>query len=145
MLARLKTLAHDNSGASAVEFALIGPTFLGIFLGVLHFGVGMQNYNALRAVSADVARYAVVNYQTNNRLTTAQLQSYARSVATSAPYSLASSRFSARISSASTQRVSGATEYSLSLSYSVPTYLGILGMDSIALYYSRPIFVLTTT
>ena len=55
-----KRLAHDLQGSVAIEFALIGPVFLTMFLGVLQIGIGMQNYNALRGISADVARYAVV-------------------------------------------------------------------------------------
>ena len=135
------SLRHDRQGSVAMEFALIGPIFLTMFLGVLQIGIGMQNYNALRGVSADVARYAVVNYQTANRLTTSQLEDYTRSVASSPPYGLTRSRLTASVSMATTQRVEGATEYTVALNYSVPSVLGIMGMEDIPLRYSRPIFV----
>ena len=69
-------LRKDQRGSVAVEFALIGPLLIGMLMGVLQIGVGMQNYNALRGISADVARYSVINYQTANRLTVGQLQDY---------------------------------------------------------------------
>lgn len=137
-----KRLAHDLQGSVAIEFALIGPVFLTMFLGVLQIGIGMQNYNALRGISADVARYAVVNYQTSNRLTTSQLEDYTRSVAASPPYGLTRGRLTASVSTAATQRVEGATEYTVALNYNVPSVLGIMGMQDIPLRYSRPIFVI---
>lgn len=135
---------RDRDGAVVVEFALIAPVLLGMFFGVLQIGLGMQNYNALRGISADVARYAVVNYQTSNKLTASQLQDYARSVATQAPYTLINSRFSPVVSLASTQRVTGATEYTITLTYRVPSLLGMLDIAEIPLSYSRPVFLLNS-
>jgi hypothetical protein len=71
-----------------LEFALVGPAFIVMLMGVLQVGIAMQNYNALRNVSADVARYAMIQYTTGNRLTNDQLNSYATTVAQSAPYLL---------------------------------------------------------
>ncbi len=136
-------LFRERQGSAAIEFALIGPIFITMFMGVLQIGIGMQNYNAMRGISADVARYAVVNYQTANRLSTSQLEDYARSVAASPPYGLTRSRLTANVSTASTQRVAGATEYTVTLTYSVPSVLGIMGMQDIPLNYARPIFVLS--
>ncbi len=139
----LSSLRHDRDGSVIIEFALIGPALIGMFLGVLQLGIGMQNYNALRGVSADVARYAVVNYQTANRLSTSQLENYANGRATNAPYGLMQSRFTASITSATVQRVTGATEYTIALTYDVPTLLTIFGIDDIPLTFSRPIFVVS--
>lgn len=136
-------LGNDDSGSAAIEFALIGPAFLGMFMGIMQIGLGMQNYNALRSISADVSRYAVVNYQTSNRLTTTQLQTYANTVATAAPYGLTSSRFTATVTTATTQRVAGATEYSIQLNYQIPSVLQVIGIGEIPLSYARPIFVLS--
>ncbi len=137
----LNSLRRNESGSVAVEFALVGPVLIGMFLGVLQIGIGMQNYNALRGISADVSRYAVVNYQTANRLSTSQLENYANGVAANAPYGLNRSRLEVSISTATTQRVAGATEYTMTLNYDVPTMLGIMGIGEIPLSYSRPIFV----
>lgn len=136
-------LLRERQGSAAIEFALIGPIFITMFMGVLQIGIGMQNYNAMRGISADVARYAVVNYQTANRLSTSQLEDYTRSVAASPPYGLTRGRLTATVSTAATQRVAGATEYSVALTYNVPSVLGIMGMQDIPLNYTRPIFVIS--
>jgi Flp pilus assembly protein TadG len=140
----LSSLRRSRDGSVAVEFALIGPVLIGMLLGVLQIGIGMQNYNALRGISADVARYAVVNYQTSNHLTISQLQDYTNGLASNAPYGLTRNRFTASVSPAASQRVAGATEYTMVLTYNVPTMLGIFGMADIPLTYNRPIFVITS-
>lgn len=141
----ISCLRQNQTGSVAVEFALVGPLLIGMLMGVLQIGVGMQNYNALRGISADVARYSVINYQTANRLTTSQLQDYANSVASNAPYGLVRNRFTATIQAAATQRVTGATEYTITLNYDVPTMLSIIGIGEIPLSYSRPIFVIAAS
>ncbi len=138
-------LRADQAGSVIVEFALIGPAFLAMFLGVLHIGIGMQNYNALRSLSGDVARYAVVNYQTNNRLTPSQLEDYTNGIATQPPYGLTRGRLLTEIDPAATQRVVGVTEYSLRLSYNVPTLLAVIGIDDIPISFTRPIFVVASS
>jgi Flp pilus assembly protein TadG len=138
----LNSLRRDSDGSVAVEFALVGPMLIGMLMGVMQIGVGMQNYNALRGISADVARYAVVNYQTANRLSVSQLQDYTNGVAATAPYGLVRDRFTSTIAPATTQRVIGATEYTMTVTYDVPTMLAIFGIDEIPLSYSRPIFVI---
>ncbi len=139
----LSRLRRNRDGSVAVEFALVGPILLGMLMGVLQIGIGMQNYNALRGISADTARYAVVNYQTANRLTTSQLENYANGLAGGPPYGLVRSRFAVSVSPAATQRVTGATEYSMTVTYNVPTMLGLFGISEIPLSYSRPIFVVS--
>lgn len=59
----LASIRNDRRGSVMVEFAIIGPALLAMLFGVMQFGIGMQNYNALRAVSEEVARYAVINAQ----------------------------------------------------------------------------------
>lgn len=145
MRAILNQIRRHEDGSVMVEFALLGPILLTMFLGVLHFGIGMQNYNALRSVSGDVARYAVVNYQKNTRLTTSQLSDFANGLATRPPYGLVRSRFLATMQTAPTQRVAGATEYTLTLTYNIPSFLGIIGIDEIPITYTRPVFVVAPT
>ena len=69
----LRRLARDVSGSTIVEFALLGPLMMAMMLGVLQLGVGMHGYNAMRSASADVARYAAVQYQTENELSNSQI------------------------------------------------------------------------
>lgn len=140
----MSRLGRNASGSAAIEFALIGPAFIGMFMGVLQLGMGMQNYNALRSISADVSRYAVVNYQTRNRLNTAQLQDYAHGIASAPPYGLIRARFAVQITVAANQRVTGANEYNVHLTYRIPTFLAIFNISDIPLTYDRPIFVIST-
>lgn len=145
MRGMLRQLWQRQDGSVIVEFALLGPTLLALFLGVLHFGIGMQNYNALRSISGDVARYAVVNYQTDTRLTISQLTDYTKGIATRSPYGLVRSRFDAAMITAPTQRVPGATEYTLTLTYNLPTLLTLFNVDEIPISYTRPVFVVAAT
>ena len=138
----LAALRSDQTAASAVEFALIGPAFLTMFLGVMQIGMGMQNYNALRSISADTARWAVVNYQNSDKKTGIQMQNYAISIATKAPYGLSKNDFEPLAKSLVLQRVNGAKEFEFTLKYNVPTFLAIIGIDKIPISYTRPIFVL---
>ncbi|MDL2358278.1 MAG: TadE/TadG family type IV pilus assembly protein [Pseudomonadota bacterium] len=139
----VSALLPDQTASAAVEFALIGPAFLAMFLGVMQVGIGMQNYNALRSISADTARWAVVNYQTGNQKTAIQMQQKATDLAAAAPYGLeASPRFTAFVSSPTTQRVAGATEFRITLTYQVRTLLSVIGIGEIPLTYTRPIFVI---
>lgn len=141
MTARLHRLVADRRGAAAIEFALLAPAFLLMFIGVLQVGVGMQAYNSLRQVSSQTAREVSVQYQTNNRLTNSQIAQVATANATSAPYILQADRLNVTVQLAPTQRVPNARELTLRFRYQVPTFLDIAGIDGPELDYSRPIFV----
>lgn len=143
----LAGLRRNQLGSVAVEFALIGPAMLAMLLGVLQFGIGMQNYNALRSISAEVARYAVVDAQdaaaqSNMTLrdTNTQLETYARDIATVAPYGLKRSNLSVTVSSVPT-RVDGASERTIELRYNIPSVLGVIGINSIPITYTRAVFI----
>ena len=145
MMKKLVTrLLPDQTASAAVEFALIGPIFLGMFLGVMQVGIGMQNYNALRRISADTARWAVTNYQAGDQKTAIQIQQQATDLAAAAPYGLEAGRFVSFVADSSviTQRVAGATEFRITLTYRVRTLLSVIGVGEIPLSYSRPIFVI---
>lgn len=126
-----------------VEFALVAPTLIALMLGVLGMGMGMQKYNAMRNVASDVARYAVVNYQTNNRLTTSQLSSYARTIAVQAPYYMENDQVTIAVTQPGAQRVADAVEYQISITYRISTLLSVIGIPDFDVTYSRPIFVIS--
>ena len=138
----LDMLYQDRSGSVMIEFALIGPTMIAMLFGVLQMGLAMQNYNALRGISADAARYAVVNYQSLNELNDTQIEAYARNLAVNAPYGLIAANIDVSLTTPGTQRVAGATEKSLNLSYRIPSVLTIIGIGNIPISYSRPIFLI---
>lgn len=142
LLQLARTLRRDRTGAVAVEFALIGPMFLALFLGVLQFGIGMQNYNAMRSISADVARYAAVTYQKGTKPGDTDIETYASGVASAAPYNLMSGRLTIDAATVASTQFTGAKEITLTMTYSVPSMLTFFGLDDIPLSYSRPIFVM---
>ncbi len=137
----LRQLVRDRSGAAAVEFGLLAPAFLVMFLGVLQVGFFMQAYNSLRNASADTARDVSVQYQTDNRLTNSQIAQVGIANATTAPYLLNSNRLEVTVETATTQRVPAATELTLQLTYQLPTFLDFVGIEGPELNYVRPIVV----
>ena len=138
----LSSLRSDQTASAVIEFALIGPAFIAMFMGVLQVGIGMQNYNALRSISADTARYAAVQYQRSTRLTAINIQDYANNLAKAPPYGLDRTKFVSFVSTPVNQRVSGASEFQMRLTYTIPTFLGVIGVEEIPLTYIRPIFVI---
>lgn len=140
MLRKLKLLRQDTQGAAIVEFALIAPVFMIMTFGVLHVGMLLQNYNAIRSLSADVARYAMVQHQTGNELTNTQLRTYAINQAQGAPYLLVGDRVNAVIETPSTQRVAGAQERAITVTYQMEGLLDFIGIPAPFVTYERPIF-----
>jgi Flp pilus assembly protein TadG len=138
----LARIVRDQRGATAVEFALLGPVMVTLMLAVLQIGIALWSYNSMRSIASDIARYAVVNYQGANKLSTSQIQTYARSTAISTPYGLTDANLSITVVTATTQRVSNATELTMTINYSVPTIASIIGMGNIPMTYTRPIFVM---
>ena len=138
---RPKSMRDDSSGSVAIEFAILAPVLITMLFGVLQVGLGMQNYNALRSVAAEAARNAVVERQKGVAHAAADVRTKAIAVATASPYSLKSSRLTVTCTNATTQRVTGATEMTLTISYNVPSFLSIMGMGEIPITFSRPVFV----
>ena len=141
----LRRLRQGESGSMAVEFALLGPIFITMLFGVLQIGIAMQNYNALRNVSADVARYAMVQHQTENYITNAQIKTYAVSHAQGVPYLLQNQRLNAVVRNATTQRVAGAREVEIVMGYQIDSLLEFAGINGPFITYSRPIFLVDPT
>lgn len=141
-LSCLPRIKRDENGAMAVEFALLGPIFLLLLVGVLQVGMAMQNYNALRSLSADVARYAMVQYQTGNDVSNSQIETWAENAALGPPYLLDQNRINAIVTTSGTQRVTGATELQVVLSYQLDSFLGFAGIEFPFVTYTRPIFLL---
>lgn len=135
-------MCGDKRGSVAVEFGLLGPLFIAMLIGILQVSLAMQAYNAMRNVSADVARQTMVQYQTGNRLTKPQISAMAASAAIRAPYLLNGDNLVVRVTDAAAQRVAGAHEFTLEVDYTVPTILPFMGWISPTMTYSRPMFVI---
>lgn len=135
-------LRNDTAGAAAIEFALLGPAFIVMMLGVLQVGMGLQSYNAMRNLSADVSRYAMVQYQTGNKLSESQIRSWGRNHAQGAPYMMDPDRLGMTITEADTQRVAGARELTITVDYRITSVLEFIDIDGPRLDFERPIFLL---
>lgn len=138
----INRLRADTLGAAAIEFALLGPAFLVMMLGVLQVGLGLQSYNALRSLSADVARYSVVQYQTGNDISNSQIRTWARNHARGAPYLLDPDRLGVTVNDATTQRVAGAKELTVEVTYRTTSVLEFIDIDGPTLDFERPVFLL---
>lgn len=138
----LARLSRDESGATIIEFALLAPMFLLMIMGVFQVGAAMQSYNAMRSLSADVARYAMVQYQTGNTISNSQIETWAENHALGAPYLLKQDQVNAVVTTASTQRVADATELQLTISYQLDSFLAFAGIEFPFITYTRPIFLL---
>ena len=132
---------RDTRGAMVVEFALLAPAFLAMVFGVMYVGMGLQNYNAIRNLSADVARHAMVQQQNGNTLTTSQLSSYAATRARGAPYMLNVGRLNATVTTPTTQRITGVREMQIRITYEVDNMLAFAGISAPFITYTRPIFL----
>lgn len=139
-----RRLACDQIGSTAIEFAIIGPAFIALLLAVLQFGLALQAYNAVRNVSADVARHVAVQFQVSagaaNGLNDVTIKRVAVSRAISAPYLLKEDNFRVDVQDAAVQRVAGATEKTISIEYDVPTVMPLFVFSGPTVSYDRPIF-----
>ena len=142
MSKRLRTLVHDNGGSAVIEFGLVAPVFLMMLLGVFQVGLWLQAYNAMRNAVAQTARSVAVEYQTDNKLTNAQIHDTGIAVATTAPYLLNRDSVDITVSSPTVQDFAGAREVQLTLTYQMPSVLGFAGIPGPSVGYSRSLFVI---
>jgi Flp pilus assembly protein TadG len=136
-----RQIARDREGAVIIEFAILGPLVLGLMIGVFQIGLAMQAYNSMRSVAGEAARYAAVEYQKGNSPDNNALETQAIAIATADPYILDPSVV-IDVSDAAIQRVTGAREMTITITYTVPAFLPFFDWASPTLTHSRPIFVL---
>ena len=131
----------DERGATAIEFALLAPAFITMLFGVLQVGIGLQSYNALRNVSADVARYTMVEYARGNELSETELETYVDQAGGGPPYLLSPGELDVDVTVVAVPRVANATEWTLTLTYQIPSILAGMGLEGPKIDYVRPIFL----
>jgi Flp pilus assembly protein TadG len=56
-----RTLIHNEQGQALAEFALVLPVLILVLFGMIEFGRGFNYWNDATHISAEGARYAVVN------------------------------------------------------------------------------------
>ena len=138
-----RRLAADRKGSAIVEFGILAPAILTLFIGILQVGLWMQSYNALRSVAADTGRYVAVEYQKSNQLSNVNMALWARQHAID-NYMFKAAKVSTDVSDAATQSIAGVTEKTLTLNYTMPSIFGIAGIGEVPVTFQRPIFVKTT-
>ena len=140
MIRTLKLLKTDRTGSTVIEFAILAPAIVTLFLGILQVGIWMQGYNALRSVAAEAGRYTAVQYQKSNKISNIAMATWARNRAING-YLFKDAKISTNVSDAANQQIVGVTEKTLTLTYSYESYLQIIGVGDKSVSYSRPIFV----
>lgn len=137
----LRRLGSNQQGSTIIEFALLAPVMFTLMIGVFQVAVFVQNYNAVRSVVSDTARFVTVEYQKDNDLNTDEIHAVLVSQAVGAPYLLDSDRLEIEITTAETSRVTGATEFDVDVSYTLEDWLPFVDLEEAVLTYNRPIFV----
>lgn len=136
----IRLLRRDNRAAATVEFAILAPVIFSLMLGVLQLGLHMYNYNAVRSVATDTARWVIVEYQKENTLTDEQIESKATAIAVNAPYLLEIDNLTVAVSRPNTD-ISGTIRMNVQVSYVPRNLLGFIGVTSPTITSNRPIYV----
>jgi Flp pilus assembly protein TadG len=137
-----QTLRRDDRGGVLVEFAILAPVIFGLLFGVMQMGLQMFSYNALRAVATDTTRYAFVEYQKRNRISTQQIEDQAVAIAVAPPYGLQLDNFNAAVTTPASA-IAGTTRYQLELTYVPMNMLGFMGVGAPTITVIREIYVTT--
>ena len=147
MIRVLQRLRRDCRGSTIIEFAILAPAIVTLFLGILQVGMWMQSYNALRSVAADTGRRVAVCYQIGtylgdcaNMSQNIQMATWARARAID-HYLFKSANVSADVTDATNQQITGVTEKTLTVTYKFKSVMSIIGIGDQNVSFSRPIFV----
>lgn len=140
-LRSLRRIGKDRRGSSAVEFALLAPVFIACTMGILQIGLSVWRYNALRGISADVARYAVTHYQAKTDPAAGDIQTWARTMASAPPYSLPASDLTLTVTPVATSRIAGTIEMNITVQSQIPSLVPFIDFSGFQMSYSRPAFL----
>ena len=143
----LRHLRRDASGSTIIEFAILAPAILTLFLGVVQVGLWMQSYNALRSIAAETGRHVAVCYQIGsfvdncaNMNQNIKMATWARDRAIN-NFLFAEADVSTDVSDAAHQQMNGVSEKTLTITANYRSILQIIGIGDQAVTFSRPIFV----
>ncbi|MDF8331862.1 TadE/TadG family type IV pilus assembly protein [Novosphingobium cyanobacteriorum] len=136
----MRRLIGCRAGSTAIEFAALGPIFVLLMLFVFQFATALQAYSSMVGAAADLQRTVTTSDQSGNTPTTTTIQNQAIAAATSKPYYLKAANLAVTVSTPSTQRISGAKEYAVTMTYSVPV-MAMPSMKSFKFSFKRSVFV----
>ena len=143
MIGILRKLWRNAAGSTVIEFGILAPAILTLFLGILQVGLWMQSYNALRSVASDAGRYTAVQYQKANYISNIDMATWARNRAIS-HYLFKSADVSTDVTDATNQQITGVTEKTLTVTYKFESIMSIIGIEDQNVSFTRPIFVKAT-
>jgi Flp pilus assembly pilin Flp len=143
MIGIFRRLRRNAAGSTIVEFAILAPLVVTLFLGILQVGTWMQSYNALRSVAADTGRYTAVKYQRAQYIDNLAMATWARDRAIDV-YLFKGPDISTNVQDAANQQIVGVTEKTLTITATYESLLAIIGIEDQTVSYSRPIFVKAT-
>ena len=143
MSAVFRRLLRDRAGSAIIEFGILAPAILTLLIGIIQIGMWMQSYNALRTVAADTGRYVAIEYQKSNRINNAAMALWARQHAIDDMLFI-EANINTDVTDAPNQTIAGVTEKTLTINYTMPSFLGVAGIADLPVSFSRPIFVKTT-
>lgn len=141
LAARLRKFSADRRGSTMVEFALIGPAMMLVLLAIVQIGMQIQNYNAVRNLASDGSRFATVEYQKGTRSTTAAIETWMRARGVGGAYNLDTDRLGVTVTPVATSRLTGLVELSIAVNYDAPEYLWTVAGDTLAISYTRAVFL----
>lgn len=133
-------LRRSDRASTTVEFAILAPVIFSLMLGVLQLGLHMHNYNAVRSVATDTARWVIVEYQKGNSLTDEQVESKATAYGVNAPYLLEADNLATTLTKPNTD-ISGTIKMQIQVSYVPRNLLNFIGVASPTISVTRPIYV----
>lgn len=136
----LKQIQSDQTGSTLIEFALLAPALITAIIGVFQVGVWVQNYNAVRNLAMDSARFAAVEYQKGTQISTDDLALAIQARGVGNLYNLENDRLEVTVNEVTT-RISGVKELDIDITYTSPDWLAFVELDALNLTYSRPVFV----
>ena len=145
MIRILRRLRGNSAGSTIIEFAILAPAIVTLFLGILQVGTWMQSYNALRSVAADTGRRVAVGFQRVDSTIDENIEmaEWARTRAIDA-YLFKDGNISTDVTDAANQRITGVTEKTLTVTATYTSIMSIIGIEDQVVTFSRPIFVKAT-
>lgn len=137
---QLKRLLRDDRGSTIIEFAILAPVIFSLMLGVLQIGLQMHDYNAVRSIAADTARYTIVEYQKSNKLVDQQIEDKATAIAVNAPYALNIDNLTVVVTRPATD-ITGTVKLNIQVTYVPNSVLNFIGVGSPTITVNRPVYL----
>ncbi len=141
--AHLRRLGRDERGGPTIEFALLMPAMFTLLFGVLQIGLQMYSFNAIRSIASDTARYTMVEYQKDDKLSASQVESKAIAIASNTPYTLNAANFDADVTTPATD-ITGMIKVQLDITYTPPNPLKFAGINGLTMTTRKYFYVSAT-